>query len=139
MSSLRIDAPKRASVDTVQVPLPPSTNNLFRTSGQFRFKTSEYKSWIAVAQPILASLKPPTKLPCAVVVRIVGKVNRARDCDNFLKPIGDCLKSAGVIDDDNLIRIGQWDILHLPSDAEPVVVVWFDELSQEVSPLEDAS
>jgi hypothetical protein len=106
----------------VLLPLPPSTNNLFATVGtsdckQRRVKTRAYREWLAAAGIVLLELRKPKALPAKVCFTIFGTVNRARDCDNFLKPLLDALVSADVLPGDSLkyvtdVRIsygGPWD------------------------------
>lgn len=86
---------------TVEIELPPSTNNLFATVKGRRVKSKEYTRWIKRNLPTVAQLRQPI-LPCRVVIGLFGKINGARDGDNFLKPIMDALVSAGVIPGDSL-------------------------------------
>lgn len=101
----------------VMLPLPPSTNNLFATYRGRRVKSREYKAWLAATAPLLLELRRPKSLPAEITAIIFGKVNAARDLDNFLKPLCDSIVAAGVIPGDSLkyvtrLRIsygGDWD------------------------------
>lgn len=81
---------------TLSLPLPPSTNNLWRVFGGRAIKSQEYRDWIARAHSIVAASVgnlEPTKAPC--VVRIQISVRRRRDVDNSIKPVLDVL--AGLV------------------------------------------
>ena len=123
MATLNIPAPKRASADSAEVPVPPSTNNLFRGTGNRRFRTREYKDWAEVAELILATLRPPTAFPCAIVVRVRGKLNVQRDLDNLLKPIGDALVASGALPADDVRRVAKWEVSYEAGPGEAVAVV----------------
>ena len=93
----------------VTLPVPPSTNNLYRTGrneqGKFaRFKTRAYKDWIRAAGLLLnrARLAPiPARLPIAL--RIEVNVSRQRDITNVVKPLEDLLTRGRVIEDDRWV------------------------------------
>lgn len=112
------------SLDSVELPIPPSTNNLFFTKGRKRIKTQEYRDWTERALPILRGLKPVPG-PVIVVVRVLGKINAQRDLDNFLKPIGDAMKAAGAFPDDSVKHVTGWDVRYSwkSKGTEPRVVV----------------
>lgn len=123
MSTITIPTPKRASADRARIPVPPSTNNLFRGNGKLRFRTSEYKAWAALAEPILATLRPPAAFPVAVVVRVFGKINVQRDLDNLLKPIGDALVASGALPADDVRRVAKWEVTYEAGAGEAYAVV----------------
>ena len=110
----------------VRVPIPPSVNNLFVTSGNRRIASREYKGWIERVLPSFQALKIPTELPAKVLVRISGKIRRSRDLDNFLKPIGDALVRGGVLPDDSVKAIRGWEIWYVESekDKNPIATVY---------------
>lgn len=111
----------------VSVPVPPSVNNLFATAGKRRVKSRAYRAWLAVAVPGLARLRPPPSLPTAVRVRVVGPINRRRDLDNLLKPLGDALQAAGLIPGDSAAVVNGWRVWWEPAAAaEPAAWVSFD-------------
>lgn len=110
--------------NVVTVTLPPSTNNLFATSGGKRVKTREYKDWIAAVVPLFMDLKRP-ELPCRVCISLEGKVPRQRDGDNFLKPVMDALVTAQVIPGDSLVYIVGASWGYWPDDGRPRLSVEF--------------
>lgn len=86
---------------TVTVPLPPSTNALFKTlrTGR-RAKSAAYKDWLSEAGWRL-KLQRPVKVPGRVVLLIsVDRESMAADIDNRCKALIDLLVLHKVIDDD---------------------------------------
>ena len=99
------------------LPVPPSTNNLYR--GGPRYKTDEYKAWIHDAGWLVRAQHPgslPDKVPLRCKVEL--PIPRKRDTDN-LKAIGDLLKRLGIIGDDRWID--EWRIRRVPV-GQPLVV-----------------
>ncbi len=121
---LAADRPK-----VVALPWPPSTNHLFISRGNRRFKSQAYRDWLDAARPLAERLMPPYSYPCAVSVVICGEVNESRDGDNFLKPILDCLVSARVLKGDSLRHINELHLRYRPADGngEAVVLVTIGE------------
>lgn len=97
------------SLESVTLPIPPSTNHLFFTKGRRRIKSAEYRAWTSEVLPILrrlARVAPPVEIE----VTVCGKVNAQRDLDNMLKPIGDALVESGVIENDNVRHVTAWNV-----------------------------
>jgi Holliday junction resolvase RusA-like endonuclease len=92
---------------TVQLPLPPSANNMFiNTTRGGRAKSKDYKAWLEQARyQILtawrADGKPmcPIASPMSLTVRL-GITGRARDVSNCIKAIEDALVRELPIPDD---------------------------------------
>lgn len=95
----------------IELPLPPSTNNLFMTIGKHRPKSPKYRDWIATAVPMLAALTPLSRPPFALTYTLFGGcgLNLARDLGNIEKPITDAIVAAKLLPDDSL-RAGLWSI-----------------------------
>lgn len=129
MSGITIKAPKRASADWAEVPVPPSVNNLFRSAGKFRVKTGKYKKWLALSLPLLAAIRPATKFPVAIVVRVRGKLNVQRDLDNLLKPIGDALVEAGVLPADDVRHVTAWVVSYVSDPGPALASVRVEEIA----------
>lgn len=96
-----------AGTQAADIELPPSTNHLFMNGkkGTGRFKSPEYREWIATAVPVLAgSLRPVKLLPFRIRYTLFGGagLNPGRDLGNLEKPITDALVSACVIPGDSL-------------------------------------
>lgn len=95
--------------NAVEVPIPPSANNLWRTvmrGGRPRtIRTPEYESWLAVATAKMrVGLTRAEAYPVRVTVEITGgKGWRAnRDLGNVDKATEDALKHAEIIVDDSV-------------------------------------
>lgn len=95
---------------TLTLTAPPSTNTLrtaFIANGKVQqVKTKDYTRWLSNAKiEALESkwrkLPPP---PYDIHIR-VGKCNRARDLDNFLKASMDFLVSSKFIEKDSLMMV----------------------------------
>lgn len=89
---------------TIELPIPPSTNNLFVTRRGKRYKSNHYLAWIKEADLMLMVQRAkPVPSPVSIVVRIIGGDGwtRGRDLDNAIKPVLDLCKMAGLILDDN--------------------------------------
>jgi crossover junction endodeoxyribonuclease RusA len=91
---------------SIDLPFPPSTNNLFvnkKKGGRYRSKG--YEAWRAEAGWILKSQRPEHITGVVNVTIELGKPdNRRRDLDNLNKPILDLLVDHWVIDDDSMIQ-----------------------------------
>lgn len=89
---------------SISLPLPPSTNNLYRNvPGKGRVKTKKYTGWI---RECLWELKagnfPKFKGHYEINICVLRKDRRKRDLSNFLKPVEDLLVRAGIVEDDSL-------------------------------------
>ena len=101
------------SAAVVDVPLPPSTNNLYlNVAWRGRVKSPEYRAWIDVASMLVLLLKPIRTKPFTITYTLVGGdgLNLGRDLGNFEKPLTDVLVSTGRIPGDSL-RAGLWQII----------------------------
>lgn len=91
----------------LDLPFPPSVNNLFSQSRTGRrFPSKQYVAWRGVAAWEILRQAPHrvTKaltFPVHVHIALTPVDKRSRDCDNFLKPLLDSLVRAGVLPDDS--------------------------------------
>lgn len=86
----------------LQLPYPPTANNLFRNVRKGRVKTDAYKAWLTEAGWMLLQQRPtPVEGIYRLTVILDRPDRRARDLDNTLKAISDSLKANGVIEDDS--------------------------------------
>ena len=92
---------------TLELPLPPSTNRLWRVFRGRLIRSEEYRGWIKQAGLEILVQKP--KLPCkaisgpySLIVRL--KLGNGRDSDNRVKALNDLLQKHGFIQNDNLCR-----------------------------------
>lgn len=108
----------------VEMPICPSTNNLFINARTGRTRGSQYKRWAQDAGWAV-KLQHPVPVHGLVAVLIEAPLNRRRDVDNALKPTLDLLVSLGIIEDDN--RIDDLRIVRTPAgagDGMMVVSIW---------------
>jgi Holliday junction resolvase RusA-like endonuclease len=87
---------------TIDLPMPPSTNKLWRRSGTRVYLDARYIAWKRTAGWELVRQKPdrfPPGAQVAVTIRL-GKSKRARDADNCAKGILDLLQAHGIVKND---------------------------------------
>lgn len=87
----------------LRLPVPPSTNNLYPTNRKTgrRFKSAEYKTWIAEADGWLLEQKRgliPITGPCSMRITIPAKTRG--DVSNRIKSVEDFCVSRGLTSDD---------------------------------------
>lgn len=120
-------------VGSVCLPPPPSTNEMYAllviNGFARRVAATKYKRWQKEADRIAVALRSPAAYPCHVHICCLGKWYRQRDLDNLLKPTLDTLKRCGVIQDDNLARIGQLSVTQERSEAPPLLRVSIEEMA----------
>lgn len=99
----------------IELPFPPSLNNMFINGSKGRFRSQKYDEWIMEAGWEINRQKPP-KVAGPVVLFFHfqdGRDKRKRDVSNFIKPTEDLLVKHGIIEaDDNSIVRGieaYWD------------------------------
>lgn len=88
----------------LSLPYPPSANRIWRNVRGKTLKSAEYRTWLASALVWIKSANrtlPLIRGPYRLTVTATRPDRRARDLDNLLKPISDCLTQAGVIEDDS--------------------------------------
>ena len=114
--------------DRVEVPVPPSANNLFptRKGSSRRYKSPGYKAWQASAHPVLETLRPPASFPAEVWITLTGSgVNERRDLANVEKAVVDGLVATGVLPDDCLTYVAGIHIVYRPDGGGQRVAVEF--------------
>lgn len=88
------------STFTVELPVPPSTNNLFATNSKTgrRFPSKEYDAWRKEAAQMLMAQRARVAIgPVAITITV--QEGRG-DIDNRIKAVIDCLVLNGIIDGD---------------------------------------
>lgn len=88
------------------LPVPPSTNNLFKSVGKRRVTSDAYQAWQTHAGIALASQRPGS-IGGPVDVSIECKRgNRRRDIDNIAKaPLDLLVKHRVLADDSQVVRL----------------------------------
>lgn len=116
---------------SLDLPLPPSVNNLFSTSGRRRVKSREYQSWLrAAGLEIVAQKQRPNAIKGRVAVD-VQCVDGRTDLDNRMKTILDLLVLHCLIERDapEIVRevrvrmVEQLAIVYRPSPGRCLVTV----------------
>lgn len=92
----------------IDLPFPPSTNNLFINGKHGRFRSQRYDTWIQCAGTEILRQRP-TKFTGAVSLVFEfqeGHDKRKRDITNLLKAPEDLLVKHGIIeaDDGSIVR-----------------------------------
>jgi Holliday junction resolvase RusA-like endonuclease len=95
-------------VTVINLPFPPSVNNLFVNGKYGRFRSQRYDSWIMEAGNEILRQRP-SKVVGPVVLSFEfqeGRDNRKRDITNLLKAPEDLLVKHGIIqaDDGSIVR-----------------------------------
>jgi crossover junction endodeoxyribonuclease RusA len=105
----RASLPNRgAPMVVIELPFPPSVNNLFLNGRSGRFRSQKYDSWIQEAGTEIMRQRP---LKCPGQVSLTfefreGHDRRKRDITNLLKAPEDLLVKHGIIeaDDGSIVR-----------------------------------
>ena len=95
--------------ENVDLPMPPSTNNLFATLGRRRVKSPEYRAWIDSATPFAMTLRPVPTVPFGITITVVG-CNPGSDIANREKAVVDLLVATKRIPGDS-VRAGLHEIV----------------------------
>lgn len=92
------------TVCALNIPLPPTSNNMFfnRPHGG-RGKTTEYKAWREAAAWAIKTQRPPLFKGDVCITLLIERPTVTSDLDNRIKACCDALQSAGVIENDNRI------------------------------------
>lgn len=86
------------------MPLPPSTNVLFRNvPGKGRVRTQAYDDWAMMAKVAVRQQRVPRIAGRCIINFGFELKSMQADIDNRLKAGGDLLVSMGIIEDDSLI------------------------------------
>lgn len=88
----------------IELPLPPSGNNLFlNVRGRGRVPAPKYRAWrdAASAMVLAASVGSRIRGPYALHIRAGRPDNRKRDLDNILKSLSDAIVRGGAVVDDS--------------------------------------
>jgi len=93
-----------AAALTLVVPMPPSTNSLYRNvPRRGRVKTDRYKAWLTEAGYALNRQSRQALVGDVALTITVGPRNRSRDLDNCIKAPQDLLQAHGIIVNDSQV------------------------------------
>lgn len=84
---------------TVELPLPPSSNHLFKSAGHRRARTGEYRKWALEAGWLLDGLSRH-RVPGWYDLSVTVPIDMRGDNHNRFKAIADLLVAHKLIDDD---------------------------------------
>lgn len=106
----------------LELPYPPTTNNLFINAGKKRVKSDAYKAWFALASAHIKDSHRQAIGPYSISICCRRPDKRRRDIANLEKAVSDLLVAHGVIKDDSLCeRLSmQWDSA-LPADCVVII------------------
>ena len=139
------------STAVVEIPIPPSTNHLWRIvkhhrgkrAGQAALaKTQHYESWLEVAVMLLRLGLPRMVGEVGVSVTIRGgdgwDVGR-RDLDNTIKAVCDALRHAGRIPDDTTEYVTRIELRYTPPEPgrQAVCLVGFLDKERKTTVMTD--
>lgn len=92
----------------IELPFPPSTNNMFINSSKGRFRSQKYEDWIQEAGWELKRQRPAKHVGPVELIFLFedGRDNRKRDVTNLIKAPEDLLVKHGVIqaDDNSIVK-----------------------------------
>ena len=87
----------------ITLPIPPSTNRIWRAFKTRMIKSAEYRSWIEQAgKELTANLPVQPQVNCHYVLELQLPARMVGDIGNREKALSDLFVSHGVISDDKL-------------------------------------
>jgi crossover junction endodeoxyribonuclease RusA len=86
----------------LELPFPPTVNNLFVNGKKGRFVSPAYKAWKIEAGIIAKAQVRGARIagPFALELQLSRPDKRRRDASNYIKPVEDLLVWLGITDDD---------------------------------------
>lgn len=90
-------------IHSIQMPIPPSVNSLWRISGRRMYRSKKYMEWIADCTAHIKYIKQPMiDYPFDIEI-VVGRPSKRRmDIDNRAKAVMDILEHLSIFKDDCL-------------------------------------
>lgn len=89
-------------MSAINLPYPPTTNNLYMNVGKHRIRTKRYDAWLKEGAAMIAQQRPEkVSGPYSLLLRAVRPDRRARDLGNLEKPVSDLLVKCGIVRDDS--------------------------------------
>ncbi|MDG2570618.1 hypothetical protein P7L87_23955 [Vibrio parahaemolyticus] len=106
------------SVVSIDLPRPPSVNNLFRNvPGKGRVKTSDYRSWLQQAGWLIKAQRPGKVEGEYKLLVLIGPTKA--DIGNLEKALSDLLQAHGVIENE---RLSQGILLERSDELPPQTI-----------------
>lgn len=95
----------------IELPFPPTVNNLFKNAGKSRVKTLGYKQWLQLASYGIKDSYRRNLGPYHISIALKRPDMRRRDIGNLEKAVSDLMVMNGVIKDDSLCErlVMTWD------------------------------
>jgi Holliday junction resolvase RusA-like endonuclease len=98
---------------TLDLPMPVSTNKIWRTGRGRTYRSKEYVAWCEQADMTVMATKKPGRLqkingPFEVEILLSTVGRKGRDGDNYCKATLDWLQSRDVVRDDCNCKFGSW-------------------------------
>jgi crossover junction endodeoxyribonuclease RusA len=95
----------------IELPYPPTTNNLFINAGKRRVKSQPYKAWFELASISIKDAHRQRIGAYSISICCRRPDKRRRDIANLEKAVSDLLVQHGVVQDDSLCErlTMQWD------------------------------
>lgn len=102
-----------------ELPIPPTTNNLYVNRKGGRYRSQEYDAWLQHAGLMVPRPRPAAPVPCKVTVTIYGGTgfSKLRDIDNAIKPCLDLLVKTLVLAGDNVTRVQEATGRYVPGEG----------------------
>lgn len=88
------------------LPMPPSTNRIWRTSGGRTYRSADYVTFLAEAQAacMVARLNNPTSKPVELTMHFY-MARKNGDVSNRIKALEDALKGFAFVDDLQVVAL----------------------------------
>jgi Holliday junction resolvase RusA-like endonuclease len=98
---------------TLDLPMPVSTNKIWRTGRGRTYRSKEYVLWCERADMAVMVTKKPGPLPkiyglFEVEIRLSSAGRKGRDGDNYCKSVLDFCQSRDIVRNDSDCRRGSW-------------------------------
>jgi Holliday junction resolvase RusA-like endonuclease len=107
-------APHALPADSVEIvldlPMPPSTNRIWRSGRGKVYRSAEYVRWAEQADMVVMAARayPKRKIRGPFSIRIALSSKYGGDGDNRIKAVLDWLESRDVVRNDRDCREGEW-------------------------------
>lgn len=119
-----------------ELPFPPSVNALFgQRSNQKRFKSKQYKAWLANCPELVLAPGGVIDYPCHIHLTFDMPDRRKRDLSNYIKAVEDYLVSQCVVEDDNHKIISTLTITfgcYNKEEPKVRITIWKDTIMEEI-------